>query len=216
VCPNCGAKVAVRAIGPGRPVGYPPSVRIYRLDGLGSTLLVLLGISAVVSLVGIAIRPAVSTMELLGLPLLIVFLVWFYRARQNAGHLDWPQRWPAGWSVVGWFVPICFFWIPYRIMADIWRAGVPAQERAKLPVVLIGWWACWCLAWFTGYRTTTVTSPSPAPGSPPPTFTTTTTTHSLAFGGTVPSLLFAAAAAALLAHIVRHVSAGPVGAVGRF
>jgi hypothetical protein len=215
VCPNCGAAATALAAGPGGPVGYPPSARFYRLDGLASVLGVLLGISAAVSLVGIVIRPAVTILNLLGLPLIILFLIWFYRARQNAAHLDWPQRWSPGWSIVGWFVPICFLWIPYRIMADIWRAGAPAQDRANFPVLLGGWWACWCLAWFTGYRTTTVTTPSPVPGSPRPTFTTTTTTHSLVFGGTVPSLVFAAAAAALLAHIVRHVSAGPVGAVGR-
>jgi hypothetical protein len=191
------------------------SAQIYRLDGLASVLGVLLGISAAVSLVGIVLRPVLTIMFLLGLPLVTVFLVWFYRARQNAGHLDWPQRWSPGWSVFGWLVPICFLWIPYRIMADIWRAGAP-EQRAKIPVALGGWWACWCLAWFTGYRTTTVTSPSAVPGSPPPTLTTTTTTHSLVFGGTAVSLTFAAAAAVMLAYIVRRISAGPVGGVGRF
>jgi hypothetical protein len=95
-------------------------------------------------------------------------------------------------------------------MLDIWRAGLPAPQRAKFPRLLAGWWACWCLAWFTGYRHNTTTG-NGAGG------TAGTTTHSaaLVFGGTPASLVFAAIAAVLLALIVKQVTEGVVGRVGK-
>jgi uncharacterized protein DUF4328 len=162
-------------------------VRSYNLDSLASALVVMLVITAVTSLVGMLFTPILIIMFLLLVPLVVVFLIWFYRARQNAGHLDSQQRWSPPWAVVGWFVPIYFLWFPYQIMADIWRAGHPVSGRAKFRFLPAAWWACCCLAWFTG----------------------------LVFGGTVPSLVFAAAAAVLLAFIVKRVSDGPVGSVGK-
>lgn len=178
--------------------------RTYNLDGLASALVVMLVITAVTSLIGSLFTPILIIMFLLLVPLVVVFLVWFYRARQNAGQMDWRQRWSPPWAVFGWVVPICFLWFPYQIMADIWRAGHPAPERTNFPFLPAAWWACWCLAWFTGYRHVTRGTPS-----------FSTTTYTLAFGGTLPSRVFAAVAAVLLAFIVKRVSEGPVGSVGK-
>jgi hypothetical protein len=189
--------------------------RSYRLDGLSNALAAMLYISAVTSLIGVLFDPALIIMFLLLLPITVVFLIWFYRARNNAGHLDWRQRWSPGWSIFGWFVPICFLWFPYQIMADIWRAGLPAPQRAKFPFLPAAWWACWCLAWFTGFKHTSLTGFGTATSGGPSGVTVTQGhAYALVFGGTVPSLMFAALAAFLLALIVRQVSAGPVGQPG--
>ena len=169
---------------------------------------VLLGVSAATSLIGVLLGPILIIWLLLLLPLAVVFLIWLYGARQNAGYLDWRQRWSPAWSIWGWFVLIWFLWFSYQIMINIWRAGQSAPERAKFPTLPAAWWACWCLAWFTGYRHNVVTNYGTSG-----TGTTVTSSHSLVFGGTVPSLVFAAAAAVLLALIVKQVSAGPVGRV---
>jgi hypothetical protein len=202
---------------PGGYPGYPPSgpmpARNYDLDGLANALAVMLSISAVISLIGALFGVILIFTFLLLLPTTVVFLIWFYRARQNAGHLDSRQRWSPGWSIFGWFVPICFLWFPYQIMLDIWRAGLQAPQRAKFPFLLAAWWACWCLAWFTGYRRGTLTSYGTS-GSPATSFTTTHN-YSLDFGGTQLSLAFAAIAAVLLALIVKRVSGGLVGRVGK-
>jgi hypothetical protein len=215
-CPNCGA---VLTPGPGAaaPAGYPqypgqppyanppyPGAP-YALRGLGTAVTVLLGLTALVSLAAIAILGLRILAIGLALVDTIVFIIWFFQARQNAGRLDWPQRWSPGWAIGGWFVPICFLWFPYQIMADIWRAGLPAAARAK-PALLPGaWWACWCLAWFGGFEHVTRTTGAGTG------FQTTTTSYSLVFDGTRLSLLFSAAAAALLAVLVTMVSNGPVG-----
>jgi hypothetical protein len=190
----------------------PP--RSYNLDGLASALVAILRVSAAASLVGTLFTPILIIMYLLLLPLVVVFLIWIYRARQNAGYLGWRQRWSPPWAVLGWFVPPCFLWFPYQIMADIWRAGHPAPQRTKFPFLLAGWWACWCLAWFTGYRKYSYSNYTFG-GVGNSTRTFQGNVYSLVFGGTVPSLVFAAAAAVLLALIVRRVSDSPVGGVGK-
>jgi hypothetical protein len=205
--------------GPGGPYpGYLPTgpmpARSYNLDGLASALTVMLGITAVTSLIGTLFTPILIVMFLLLAAILVVFLIWFYRARQNAGQMDWQQRWSPPWAIFGWFVPVCFLWFPYQIMADIWRAGRPSPERAKFPFLLASWWACWCLAWFTGYRSNSYSSYTFA-GQGNSTVTTHGHFYGLFFGGTVPSLVFAAVAAVLLALIVKRVSDGPVGGVGK-
>jgi hypothetical protein len=175
----------------------------YSLDGLASALVVMLGIAAVTCLIGTVFGPVLTIMLLLSVPLAVVFLVWFYRARLNAGFLPWRQRWSPAWTVFAWFVPICFLWFPYQIMADIWRAGLPTSKRSTLRFLPAAWWACWCLAWFTGYQHVTTSSPGSFSSS-----------YTIAFGGTAPSRVIAAAAAVLLALIVKRVSDGPVGQVG--
>jgi hypothetical protein len=189
-------------------------MRSYNLDSLASALVVMLVITACTSLIGALFAPILIIMFLLLVPLVVVFLVWFYRARQNAGQLNWRQRWSPPWAVFGWFVPICFLWFPYQIMADIWRAPHAASERPKFNFLPAAWWACWCLAWFTGFRSTSYSSYTFG-GAGNSTRTFEGHFYSLVFGGTVPSLVFAAAAAVLLAFIVKRVSDGPVGSVAK-
>ena len=215
-CPNCGASIPAGSPGcPNCGAGYgppagdlPPAVpaRTYDLQGLATALTVMLAISALTALIGIAAGMILIITFLVSVPITIVFLIWFYRARQNAGHLDWRQRWSPGWAIGGWFVPVCFLWFPYQIMADIWRAGLAAENRKQLAYLPGAWWACWCLAWFTGYR-----RPPAGSGDSSATVAVHGSTFGLYFGGSAVSLVFGAAAAVLLALIVRRVSAGPVG-----
>jgi len=72
---------------------------------------------------------------------MVMFLVWFYRARVNAEGHGWPQRLPPGWAIGAWFVPVVCFWFPFRIMADIWRAGLPEQARTNIAILPGIWWA---------------------------------------------------------------------------
>jgi Domain of unknown function (DUF4328) len=181
------------------------------LSGLGTTLAVVLWAAAVAG-IGTVLAPGRGLGLVLGGLLLmsvVVFLIWFYQARQNAGWSDWPQRLAPAWAIWGWFVPIIFLWFPFMVMAGIWRAGQPGQERAR-PAVLPGaWWACWLLAWFTGFRHVVVTTGAGTG------FESFTSEYGLYFEGTVLSKLFAAAAAVFLGLIVRRVSTGPVGGVSQ-
>ena len=53
-----------------------------------------------------------------------VFIVWFQRARINAGVFAPDlQRRGRGWAIGGWFIPIGNLYIPRAIAADIWAAS---------------------------------------------------------------------------------------------
>jgi hypothetical protein len=75
----------------------------------------------------------------------VVFLIWFYRARISAERSDWPQRRARGWAFWGWVVPIADLWVPYQVMRDIWRACLPPRRRARVPWLPAVWWASWLL-----------------------------------------------------------------------
>jgi hypothetical protein len=76
---------------------------------------------------------------LLGLPAIIVFLMWFWRARLNAELLGGPesQRMRRGWTIGGWFCPIVDLWFPCRIMLDIYRTSA---DRPRMGAVVGVWW----------------------------------------------------------------------------
>jgi hypothetical protein len=127
----------------------------------------------------------------------ILFVVWLRRARINAGSHDYRQRRARGWTFWGWLIPIVNLWIPFQIMGDIWRAGLPAQQRRKTAWLLALWWTCWLLSGVSvGARTMSANT-----GAWP---------HMAANTNAV-CLGFLAIAGATLIPIIRTVSYGPVG-----
>jgi hypothetical protein len=81
----------------------------------------------------------------------VVFMVWQWRARQNAENLSVARhRRARGWVIGGWICPVVNFWFPFMIMNDIYRASRPDTPRdlAELHTVrgsaaLGWWWALW-------------------------------------------------------------------------
>jgi hypothetical protein len=92
-------------------------------------------------------------------------------------------------GVLGLDRPAASLWIPFQVMGDIWRAGLPAGQRRKTAWLPALWWASWLLAGF-GQR-------QPWP-------------HLSADTGTA-SLWLLAVSGAILIAIIRVVSNGPVG-----
>jgi len=127
----------------------------------------------------------------------ILFVVWFRRARINAERHDYRQRRARGWAFWGWIVPIVNIWFPYQIMGDIWRAGLPVQQRRKTAWLPALWWTCWLLS-------------GVAVGAQAMAANSGTVPH-LAADTQSASLWFLAIAGAMLIPIIRSVSTGPVG-----
>ena len=181
---------------PAGPPAWPPPTRHahYSLDGLAAALTVLLAASAAANLVAIVAVGGEIAVSLLFLPLIPVFLVWFYRARKNADGRGQKQRWGPGWSIGAWFTPVVYYWYPFMIMADIWRADLP-EDRRKKPALLPGfWWGCWLagtILWQVRYWG------RPTPG----------VALALSIAGHLPLAI----AAILLIVIVRTITRGPVG-----
>jgi Domain of unknown function (DUF4328) len=183
------------------PGQYRPLPARHELGGLAVAVMILLGISALLGVLPIS-------GILLGLSLLasaVAVIVWLYQARQNAAWSDRRQSLTPAWAIWGWIVPVIFLWFPFMIMLGIWRAGQPEAERAKPALLPAAWWACWLLAWFTGFRHTVTTTYNDSG------YQLTSRTYALFFDATTASKIFAALAAILLALIVRIVSSGPVG-----
>ncbi len=75
----------------------------------------------------------------------IAFLGWVYRANANAHALGFADlKFPPGWAVGWWFVPIANLIQAPRVMLELYRvalAGDPAARRAHIgsaPVIV--WW----------------------------------------------------------------------------
>ncbi|HEY9388310.1 MAG TPA: DUF4328 domain-containing protein [Mycobacteriales bacterium] len=80
----------------------------------------------------------------------IVFLIWFYRVRRNAGAYNTvPQQHSQGWAIGGWICPVVNLWFPYQMTADVLRASarpVPNQPPGLVSLGLVrGWWATYLL-----------------------------------------------------------------------
>lgn len=79
----------------------------------------------------------------------VLLAAWTHRANHNARELgaadmEFTPMWAAGW----YFVPIAFFWKPYQVMQEIWRASVDPSAWREAPVspLLRWWWGLW-IAW---------------------------------------------------------------------
>jgi len=118
----------------------------------------------------------------------IVFLIWFHRARINAERHGWRQRRARAWTFWGWIIPIASLWIPFQLMGDIWRAGLPPARRSRTAWLPVLWWISWLLA-------------------------TARATWAVPPDGWVSFTCYAIAGLTLIA-IVRTVSTGPVGSPG--
>lgn len=76
----------------------------------------------------------------------LLFIAWFHGARVNAEGRGWQQRRARAWTFWAWLVPIANLFVPFQLMGDLWRAGLPVRQRtatAWLPVI---WWTGWLLA----------------------------------------------------------------------
>lgn len=54
-----------------------------------------------------------------------------------------PRR---GWTFWGWIIPIANFFVPFQLMGDIWRAGLPDSKRDRTAWLPALWWTSWLLS----------------------------------------------------------------------
>jgi hypothetical protein len=122
------------------PWGRPVHSRRYSLRKLATVLVIVLIVDTAAWL-GAIVLPVLGVVSNFGfIVAMVMFLVWFYRARVNAKGHGWPQRLAPGWAIGGWFVPVVNFWFPFQIMVDIWRAGLPEQARTSIAILPGIWW----------------------------------------------------------------------------
>ncbi|MET7787009.1 DUF4328 domain-containing protein [Streptomyces sp900116325] len=71
----------------------------------------------------------------------IVFLRWLWQMRVNAEALA-PRghRMKRGWTTGAWLVPVACFFLPKRIINDIWAASSPPDRPRRTDALLTSWW----------------------------------------------------------------------------
>jgi hypothetical protein len=148
----------------------------------------------------VSARPVVIASHLVFLATALVFVAWLRQARLNAERSDWRQRRARAWAFWGWIIPIASLWIPFQMVGDIWRAGLPAQKQRRVAWLPALWWTSWLLEGI-------VNSVRTGPRAGHDAFVVFEFPHNwLGFG------LLLVAGVTLIA-IVEKVSAGPVGQV---
>jgi len=81
-----------------------------------------------------------SVSMLLLVATIVVFLCWFRRCRRNAEiFAPGTHKYPAGYAVGAWFIPLGMWWVPRRTALDVWRASGPVGGAW----VIDAWWAAW-------------------------------------------------------------------------
>jgi len=140
------------------------------------------------------IKPLVILSRVVLAATAILFLAWFRRARINAERSTWRQRRARAWVILGWIIPIANLWVPFQLMGDIWRAGLPPARQTRVAWLPVLWWASWLLTGVSPIRSGTPMSPW-EPQFP----------HSW------PALVLYGGAGLALTAIIKIVSTGPVG-----
>jgi len=89
---------------------------------------------------------AVNGHVLINLVLLILLIVWAWRATKNLQTWGAPLKWRPGWAIGGWFIPIGMLWIPYQVVRDAWRlapggeTGPADQKNGTWLFGFLAWW----------------------------------------------------------------------------
>lgn len=92
----------------------------------------------------------------------VLLLVWLHRAYRNLHALGARQLSDSpGWAVGSFFIPLLNWYLPYRIVADIWiesdpRPSAPEQagrRRARRALFVLIWWGAWLAANIIGSAT---------------------------------------------------------------
>ena len=86
----------------------------------------------------------------------ITISVWTFRAMKNVRQSGYVTTVSPGWAVGWYFIPVAFLWMPFRGMAQIWRATFERAPTGKtaLPSTMRWWWAFFLLSNFSAQVST--------------------------------------------------------------
>ncbi len=78
----------------------------------------------------------------------VVFVIWFYRARDNAEYFAQDIcTMGHGWAIGAWFVPVANLWLPYRVAREVWQASAQSMPDGSWRKVshapVKAWWFLW-------------------------------------------------------------------------
>ena len=71
---------------------------------------------------------AIACELLIGIALLVLLIIWAWRATINIETKGRSGRWSRGWAIGGWFTPVMFLFVPYQIISDAWKNASDEEE----------------------------------------------------------------------------------------
>ena len=71
---------------------------------------------------------AIACELLIGITLLVLLIIWAWRATINIETKGRSGRWSRGWAIGGWFTPVMFLFVPYQIISDAWKNASDEEE----------------------------------------------------------------------------------------
>lgn len=92
---------------------------------------------------------------------LVLFMVWIHRAHKNLRALGADcLRFSPGWAVGYFFIPIVWWFKPYQVTKEIWKASDPTLADAHPlgwmtapgAAILKFWWAAWLVDTWVGFN----------------------------------------------------------------
>ena len=108
----------------------------------------------------------VELFEAVYLPIFVLLVVWTLKAHQVSRRLwAYDRRWRPAWAVGGYFVPVLWFVIPPKVLAEIYRiANAERTDGAvnsswadvRTPRLLVAWWIAFGYASVAGGVSTAV------------------------------------------------------------
>ncbi|MDI2124913.1 DUF4328 domain-containing protein [Yinghuangia seranimata] len=85
---------------------------------------------------------------LVGIPTVVLFMIWFFRARSNVEAWVGPRpQMTRGWAIGGWFIPLANLVIPQIVANDVWNGSDPQARpdaRSSNKGLLWAWWLTLC------------------------------------------------------------------------
>jgi hypothetical protein len=93
--------------------------------------------------------------------LFVVIIVWAWRCHKAAAGLNpGPRRWPAGWTIGGWFIPFASIVIPKLVLDETERIAMAPRtngtamnwKAVKISRIGIGWWWLFILSGFLSFQ----------------------------------------------------------------
>jgi hypothetical protein len=102
-----------------------------------------------------------------GVPAIILSMMWVYRANRNARALGAEgMKYSPAWSVGWFFVPLASLVMPYFVIKEIWQASRPVSSgqwrKAFVSPILPVWWVIGLIAGMIRYSRWHMLTRSPA------------------------------------------------------
>lgn len=89
---------------------------------------------------------AMSLLALATFVALVATIAWMWHTHRHlAGRREEPSRWGAGWTVIGWFIPVVNFVVPKLLLQEAERCALDAADgpRRRLSIVGHVFWLGW-------------------------------------------------------------------------